>query len=55
MQLSTIQGLNADMTKQYLFKSGLNIVLNTQKASKEAGSKLKWQVSIPADIFCYKD
>lgn len=50
VQVNTIQGLNADV---YLFKSGLNIVLNMQKASKEA--KLNWQVSIPADIFCCKD
>lgn len=39
-ELSAIQGLNADVTKRYLFKCGLNVVLNMQKGSKEAGSKL---------------
>lgn len=50
-ELSAIQGLNADATKHYLFKCGLNLVLNVQKGSKEVDSKLKWQVSISADIF----
>lgn len=55
LQLSTNQDLNTDVTKQYLFKSSLNIVLNMQKACKEADSKMKWQVSIPADIFSCED
>lgn len=53
-ELNAIQGLNADATKHYLFKCGLNVVLNVQKGSKEVGSKLKWQVSISADIFLWQ-
>lgn len=54
-ELKAVQGLNADATKHYLLKCSLNVVLNMQKGSKEVGSKLKWQVNLPADIFCGKD